>query len=30
MLPLPIWIMQRNQRPDFIFSPDEINLKEKP
>ena len=23
MLPYPIWIMQRNQRPDFIFSADE-------
>lgn len=24
MLPFPIWIMQRNQRADFIFSPDEV------
>ena len=29
MLPYPIWIMQRNQRADFIFSPDEIPAKEK-
>jgi hypothetical protein len=30
LLPFPIWIMQRNQRADFIFSPDEIKPKEKP
>lgn len=24
MLPYPIWIMQKNKRADFIFSPDEI------
>ena len=23
MLPYPIWVMQRNQRSDFQFSPDE-------
>lgn len=24
VLPYPIWIMQRDQRADFIFSPDEV------
>lgn len=23
LLPYPVWIMQRNQRADFVFSPDE-------
>lgn len=27
LLPFPIWIMKRNQRPDFVFVPDEINPK---